>query len=198
MDGLVVALVLIAVVVAAVGGWAVATDNGFARQRRLLGEAWGQIDVELRRRRDLVPRLAAMITADLPSAEEPARECERCAAWAGATVADPAEQARRENDLTAALGRLLAAAATSSRLSGAEAFARLHAELTDVEDHIAAGRRFYNAHARQLNARLESFPAGLVARLSGIRPAAYFAAEDPAVRAAPAAAFEDPQLRRGR
>ncbi|KAE8765192.1 LemA family protein [Georgenia thermotolerans] len=198
MDGSVVALLLVAVVVAAVGGWAVATHNSFARQRRILTEAWGQIDVELRRRRDLVPPLAAMIAGDLPAAADLAGACERCAARAGAAAADPAEQARRENALTAALGRLLAAAETSPRLSGAEAFARLHGELTDVEDHIAAGRRFYNAHARHLNARLETFPAGLVARLSGIRPAIYFAAEDPAVRAAPAAAFEDRELRRGR
>lgn len=179
----ILALALIAVI------WGVATYNGFVRLRNLVQEAWRQIDVELHRRHDLIPNLVETVKGY--AAHERAVFDEVTAARAAAATpgSSPAEQAVQENQLTAALGRLFAVAEAYPQLRAADNFLALQAELTNTEDRIAAGRRFYNANVRQLNTKVESFPSNLIAGWFHFSRAEYFEAEDPAVRAVPTVDF---------
>lgn len=187
----VVGIILLALLGVAVIGliWGVATYNGFVRLRNLVQEAWRQIDVELHRRHDLIPNLVETVKGY--AAHERAVFDEVTAARAAAATpgSSPAQQAAQENQLTAALGRLFAVAEAYPQLRAADNFLALQAELTNTEDRIAAGRRFYNANVRQLNTKIESFPSNLIAGWFHFTRAEYFEAEDPAVRAVPTVDF---------
>lgn len=169
--------------------WAVATYNGFVRLRNLVQEAWRQIDVELHRRHDLIPNLVEAVKGHAAHERAVFDEVTRARATAAAPGAQPAEQAAQENVLTRALGRLLAVAEAYPQLQASESFMALQAELTNTEDRIAAGRRFYNANVRALNTKVETFPANVVANMFGFARAEYFETEDPVVRAAPRVDF---------
>ncbi|MEP7762672.1 LemA family protein [Sanguibacter sp. 25GB23B1] len=175
----VVALVVIVLV------WAVATYNGFVRLRNLVQEAWRQIDVELHRRHDLIPNLIETVkgyAAHERGVFEAVTQARTAAIQPGSS---PAQQAAQENDLTRALGRLFAVAEAYPQLRAVESFAQLQQELTNTEDRIAAGRRFYNANVRELNTKVESFPSNVVARIFHFTRAEYFEVVDPAVRTTP-------------
>ncbi|HSR22040.1 MAG TPA: LemA family protein, partial [Candidatus Eisenbacteria bacterium] len=101
----------------------------------------------------------------------------------------PAEQAQQEGVLGRALGRLFAVAEAYPELKASTNFLELQRELTETEDRIAAGRRFYNANVRALNTRVESFPSNLVASTFGFTKAEYFEVEDVAIRSAPTVDF---------
>ena len=169
--------------------WGVATYNGFVRLRNLVQEAWRQIDVELHRRHDLIPNLIETVKGYAAHERGVFEEVTAARAAASSPASGPAEQAAHENQLTAALGRLFAVAEAYPQLRASENFAQLQAELTNTEDRIAAGRRFYNANVRELNTKVESFPANVVANAFGFTRAEYFEVEDPAVRAAPRVDF---------
>ncbi|WP_448073650.1 LemA family protein [Georgenia yuyongxinii] len=192
MDALVVGLVVAGVVAVVAALWAVATYNGFVRLRNLVQEAWRQIDVELHRRYDLIPHLVETVKGYAAHERSVFDEVTRARAAVGSPGAGPARRAEQENALTAALGRLLAVAEAYPQLRAAEPYQRLQAELTNTEDRIAAGRRFYNANVRQLNTKTESFPANLIASVFAFRRAEYFEANDPAVRTSPVVTFTDP------
>ncbi len=179
----ILALALIAVV------WGVATYNGFVRLRNLVQEAWRQIDVELHRRHDLIPNLVETVKGYAAHERSVFEEVTAARAAAAAPGSSPAEQAAQENQLTAALGRLFAVAEAYPQLRAADNFLALQAELTNTEDRIAAGRRFYNANVRQLNTKVESFPSNIIAGWFGFTRAEYFETEDPAVRAVPTVDF---------
>ncbi len=169
--------------------WGVATYNGFVRLRNLVQEAWRQIDVELHRRHDLIPNLVETVKGYAAHERAVFDEVTTARAAAAAPGAGPAQQAVQENQLTAALGRLFAVAEAYPQLRAAENFLALQNELTTTEDRIAAGRRFYNANVRQLNTKVETFPANIIAGWFGFTRAEYFEAEDPAVRAVPTVDF---------
>lgn len=184
----VVALVIV-VVLLGVLIWAVSTYNGFVRLRNLVQEAWRQIDVELHRRHDLIPNLIETVkgyAAHERGVFEAVTTARAAAAQPGAT---PGEQAAQENDLTQALGRLFAVAEAYPQLRASENFLALQQELTNTEDRIAAGRRFYNANVRELNTKVESFPSNVIAGMFHFVRAEYFEVTDAGVRAAPVVDF---------
>ena len=184
-----IAVIVVVAIVVIVGLWAVAAYNGLVRVRNLVQEAWRQIDVELNRRHDLIPNLVESVKGYA------AHECgvfdevtqARAAAVSGG--ASPAVQAKQENALTQALGHLFAVAENYPVLRASENFQQLQAELTNTEDRIAAGRRFYNANVRTLNTKVETFPVNLIAGQFHFERAEYFETEDPAVRAVPTVNF---------
>jgi LemA protein len=186
-----VGIVLIVIVAIVVIGllWAVATYNGFVRLRNLVQEAWRQIDVELHRRHDLIPNLVEAVKGYAAHERGVFDEVTRARAAAANPGSGPAEQAAQENVLSQALGRLFAVAEAYPQLRASENFTALQLELTNTEDRIAAGRRFYNANVRQLNTKVETFPANVIANMFGFVRAEYFETEDPAVRAAPTVDF---------
>lgn len=187
----VVGIILLVLLGVAVIGliWGVATYNGFVRLRNLVQEAWRQIDVELHRRHDLIPNLVETVKGYAAHERAVFDEVTAARAAAAAPGSSPAQQAAQENQLTAALGRLFAVAEAYPQLRAADNFLALQAELTNTEDRIAAGRRFYNANVRQLNTKVESFPSNVIAGWFGFTRAEYFETEDPAVRAVPTVGF---------
>ncbi len=189
MDLLPIVLIVLAVLVVIVLIWAVATYNGLIRLRNLVQEAWRQIDVELHRRHALVPNLVETVKGYAAQEREVFEQVTRARAAAATGGVGPAQQAESENALSSALSRLFAVAENYPQLRSSENFAQLQAELTNTEDRIAAGRRFYNANVRQLNTRVETFPPNVIANLFSFRRAEYFEANDPAVRAVPSVHF---------
>ena len=103
---------------------------------------------------------------------------------AAAPGSSPAEQAQQENVLTQALGRLFAVAEAYPDLKANQNFLQLQQELTNTEDRVAAGRRFYNANVRSLNTRIETFPTVIIANMFGFHREEYFEVEEAARSAA--------------
>jgi LemA protein len=167
----------------------VVSYNRFVQQRNVVQESWRQIDVELTRRHDLIPNLVETVKGYAAHEREIFEEVARARSAAMTPGAGPAQQAAQEGVLGAALGRLFAVAEAYPQLQANQNFLALQAQLTETEDRIAAGRRFYNANVRSLNVRVESFPSSIVASIFHFEKAEYFEAEDPAVRAVPTVDF---------
>ena len=180
--------VALAAIVVIVILWAIAAYNGLVRLRNLVQEAWRQIDVELQRRHDLIPNLVETVKGYATHERSTLEAVTQARTVAAAPGSSPAEQAAQENVLTQALGRLFAVAEAYPDLKANQNFMQLQQELTNTEDRIAAGRRFYNANVRTLNTRIETFPTMVVASMFGFRREEYFETED-AARQAPRVQF---------
>ncbi|WP_291379752.1 LemA family protein [Demequina sp.] len=183
--GLVIVLALIVIF----SLWVVGLYNGLVRLRNLVQEAWRQIDVELQRRHDLIPNLVETVKGYAKHEKGTFEEVTRARNMAVAPGSSVAEQAQQENMLTQALGRLIAVAEAYPDLKANQNFQQLQQELTNTEDRIAAGRRFYNANVRELNTKIEVFPSNIVAGLFSFKRAEYFEIEDPAARQTPSVEF---------
>ena len=183
------ALWIFLAVVVLVGVALVVSYNRFVSQRNLVAESWRQIDVELHRRHDLIPNLVETVKGYASHERgvfEAVTQARAAAAGPGST---PAAQAQQEGILGQALGRLFAVAEAYPDLKASTNFLELQRQLTETEDRIAAGRRFYNANVRALNTRVESFPSNIVASTFNFKQAEYFEVEDVAIRSAPAVDF---------
>ena len=183
----VVWIVLAVVVLLAI--YVVIAYNRFVSQRNLVQESWRQIDVELKRRHDLIPNLVETVKGYATHEREVFDAITKARAAAASPGSSPAEQGRQEGALGQALGRLFAVAEAYPDLKASTNFLELQQQLAETEDRIAAGRRFYNANVRALNTRVESFPSNLVASSFGFHKEEYFEVEDEAVRAAPTVDF---------
>ena len=161
---------------AAAAGWVAYTFNRFIRQRNLLREAWSGVDVQLKRRHDLVPRLVDCVKGykgyEAALLERLAQT--RTQAQAARNVT---ESGAVENDLAKNLRSLLAVAEAYPDLKASQTFLELSSALVEVEDQIQYARRYYNGTVRDFNILAESFPSGLVARLFGFRAAEFFEIE---------------------
>jgi LemA protein len=165
--GIVVLLVIVAVVI----------YNGLIKLRNLVQEAWRQIDVELKRRHDLIPNLLETVkgyAAHEKGTLEGVMQARSAAMSGGQT---PAAAAQSEGMLSQALGRLFAVAEAYPDLKANVNFLSLQQELSSTEDRIAAGRRYYNANVRELNTKVESVPSNIVAGLAKIGREEYFEVE---------------------
>lgn len=180
-----VLVVIVLVVVLPLLSWVV-MYNRFVRQRTLVDESWGDVDVELSRRHDLIPNLVATVQGY--AAHEKAVLDAVVRAREQATAhrrADPEERGGYEEQLGGAVRQVLARAEAYPDLEASANFLQLQEELTDTEDRIAAGRRFYNGNVRAYNTRIATFPSNLVASSSGFTPREFFELTDPAARQAP-------------
>lgn len=170
--------------------WAVTAYNGFVRQRNLIQESWRQIDVELNRRYELIPNLIETVRAfaahERNTLEEVTRLRNQAAALAGQGGAIPSEQrAAVEGALSGAVHNLLVSVEAYPELRSNQNFLELQRELSETEDRIAAGRRFYNANVRNYNTRVEQIPSNFIANAFHFEKAAYFEVNDAEVRRAP-------------
>ena len=169
-------LIIIAVIVLLALG-AVGMYNGLIKLRNLVQEAWRQIDVELKRRHDLIPNLVETVkgyAAHERGTFEGVMQA-RSAAMSGGQ--GPAAAAQSEGMLTQALGRLFAVAEAYPDLKANSSFLALQQELTSTEDRIASGRRYYNANVRELNTKVETVPSNFVAGMFNIGREEYFEVE---------------------
>lgn len=166
--------------------WAIYTFNRLIYLRRLSDNAWADIDVQLKRRHDLIPNVVAVVQGH---AGYERGTLEAVVAARGRAVqvsaAGPATRAREEDPLAAALQRVLVVAEAYPELKAAASFASLQTTLTDVEDHLQNARRYYNAVVRDFNTAIAQFPAGVIAGMMGLKPREFFGLDDPAERAVP-------------
>jgi LemA protein len=169
----------------------VVSYNRFVRQRNLVLESWRQVDVELRRRHDLVPNLVETVKG---YAAHERTVLSNVVAARSAAVSAPTlgAKAEAETQLAGSLQGLLAVAEAYPDLKAAGPFQQLQAQLAETEDRIAAARRFYNGNVRALNTRVEAFPSSVVASLGHFDKAEYFQTDDPAVRAPVGVTFSAP------
>lgn len=164
------------------------TYNRLVGLGRRADGAWSDIDVQLKRRWDLVPALVETVkgyarheTGTLEGVVKARTEASRAA-----TVP---ERGETERDLAGAVGRLFAVAEAYPDLKAGRNFQELHRALVDVENNVQYARRYYNAVVRDLNTLIDSFPSSLVASAAGFKPRGYFQIEE-AERAAPRVAFD--------
>src|SRR5712691_1508051 len=167
--------------------WAVFTFNRLIRLRQLGDNAWADIDVQLKRRHDLIPSVVAVVQghAGYERSTLEALTQARSRAIQAATAGGPATRAREEDPLGNALGRVFAVAEAYPELSAVASFAGLQTTLTDVEDHLQNARRYYNAVVRDFNTAIAQFPASLIAGLMRLHPREFFGLDNPAERAVP-------------
>jgi len=163
--------------------WAVTTHNNFARRQNLVAESWRQVDVEMRRRYDLIPNLVRVVEA-YAQYERNLLESLTAARTAAMTAQVLPQRAGAEDYLGQAVHGVLMQAEAYPQLRASEQFLALQRELVDTEDRIAAGRRLYNGNVRALNTMRASFPASVIGSLMGVVPAEYFEVTDPAQRGA--------------
>jgi LemA protein len=155
------------------------TYNRFVRLRVRCENAWSQIDVQLRRRYDLIPNLVETVRGYAEHEREVFEDVTR--ARAGAEAASGVQdQARAENELTAGIRRLIAVAENYPQLKANENFLALQEELTGTESKIAFSRQFYNDQVMSLNTLIQSFPSRIVAGLGRFEPREFFDIEDSA------------------
>jgi LemA protein len=157
--------------------------NRFQSQRNTIEESWRQIDVELRRRYDLIPNLVETVKGYAAHERQVLEAVVEARARATAPSAGVAEQSADEAALTRSLRGLLAVAENYPQLKADTQFTALQAALGETEDRIAAGRRFYNSNVRAYNTRIDTFPSSLVAAQWNFDKAEYFEEQDEAVRA---------------
>ncbi|HET6202651.1 MAG TPA: LemA family protein [Planctomycetota bacterium] len=168
--------------------YGVATFNGLVALRNLLKEAWADVDVQLKRRYDLIPSLVATVRGYAKHEREVFERIAELRGRAAANQGPVGSQGADEKPLVAALRQLLAVVERYPDLKADLSFLALQAELAGTEDRIAAARRFYNANARDLNIKVETFPSSLIASIFGFRRSDYWEVEEATQREAPAVA----------
>jgi LemA protein len=159
--------------------WAVFTFNRLVAYRNRAENGWSQIDVQLRRRYDLIPNLVEAVKGYAAHERETFEAITRARA-AAIDATGVQDQAKAENALTAGLRQLLAVVESYPNLKANENFLALQEELTGTESKIAYARQFYNDQVMRLNTAIQSFPANLVADLLRFTPREFFEIEDPA------------------
>lgn len=164
--------------------------NNLVRQRQLVQEGWSGIDVQLKRRADLIPNLLETVKGYMAHERETLEAVTN--ARASVTAAGnlgPAERAQAEGALSSALGRLFAVAEAYPDLKANTNFLEFQAALSATEDEIQLARRYYNGTVRNLNTAVESVPSNIVANSFKFEKAEYFELENEADRAVPSVKF---------
>lgn len=161
--------------------WFVANYNRFVRLRRHLDESWSNIDVELKRRHDLIPNLVNTVKG---YAAHEKQVLERLIELRAEAMAERsrAALARREQQIEVGLAGVFAVAEAYPELKADAQFRSLQKELALTEDRIAAARRFYNGNVRDLNSLCEQFPTSIIASMFGFATQEFFQLGDPAER----------------
>lgn len=166
-------LTIILIIAALIVLWVIFAYNGFVRLINRAKEAWADIDVQLKRRYDLIPNLVntvkAYATHEAKVLEEVTRA--RNAAMNAGTLAD---RGQAENMLTGALKSLFAVSEAYPDLKANQNFAKLQDELADTENKIQAARRFYNTNVRDLNIKMDSFPSNIIAGMFNFSKMEFF------------------------
>jgi LemA protein len=158
--------------------YAIYLFNRLVSLRNRVDNGWSQIDVQLRRRYDLIPNLVETVKGYAAHERELFEQvaAARSQAIGASTVGD---QAQAENQLTAGLRRLMAVAENYPDLKASQNFLALQEELTGTESRIAYARQFYNDQVMLLNTRIQAVPSNVVAKVFGFTPREFFDIEDP-------------------
>jgi LemA protein len=184
MIWLIVVIVLAVVLI----GIVIGLYNRLVRLRNRAENAWAQVDVQLRRRYDLIPNLVEAVKGYAAHERQTFEEVTK-ARTAAQQAQGVQEQAQAENMLTQAIGRLFAVAEAYPELRATENFQQLQAQLADTEQKIAIARQVYNDAVLTYDNALETVPTNIVGGVFNFEPREYFEVEDPAAREAPRVQF---------
>ena len=164
-------------VIAVIIFWLIAVYNGLIRAKNRVAEGWSDIQVQLKRRYNLIPNLVNTVKG-YASHENKVLTAVTNARTAAMGAQNPEEQAQAENMLTGALKTLFAVSENYPDLKANQNFAKLQDELTDTENKIQAARRFYNGMVRDFNTKLEVFPTNMIASALGFTKQNFFKLDD--------------------
>jgi LemA protein len=181
--GLIVIVVLVAIVIA--------MYNGLVRLRVQADNAWSDIDVQLKRRYDLVPNVVETVKG-YAGHERGTLEAVVQARNTAMAAQGPAAKAEAENQLTGALRQLFALSEAYPQLRAVESFTQLQNTLSQLEDSIQNARRYYNAVVRDLNTKIQQFPSNIIAGMFHFQPREFFEVSAPAERETPKVSFGTP------
>jgi len=181
-------LTIIIIILALLVLWVIFSFNTLVRLRNRTKEAWSDIEVQLKRRYNLIPNLVETVKGYAAHEKEVFEKVTEARSRAmGAQT--PKEKGEAENFLSQTLKSLFAVAENYPDLKASQNFLELQRELRDTEDKIQAARRFYNANVRDLNIKIESFPTNIVAKLFGFKKMDLFEIEEPEEREVPKVEF---------
>jgi LemA protein len=183
-----IALIVIAAVIVLLVLYYVFARNSIIGARNRTDEAWSGIDVQLKRRHDLVPNLVESVKGYATHERQVFEKVTqaRAAAMAAKGVG---ETAQAEGQLTAMLGDLRAVAENYPNLRATENFQQLMRQLSELEDEIQASRRIYNSNVQSYNTQIQQFPTSIIANQGGFKAREFFEIEDAAERATPQVSF---------
>jgi LemA protein len=165
--------------------WGVATVNRFVRLRQHIKESWSDIQVELKRRYDLIPNLVATVKGYAAHERETLERIIELRNRAQASTGNAASQGRDETELLMGMKQLFALAEAYPDLKADQHFLELQKQLALTEDRIAAARRFFNGNVRTINALRETIPTNLIARMMNVEEESFFELEDEAEAVVP-------------
>ena len=179
---------LAVVIVFALLVWAVVAFNLLIRDRNRVAQAWSDVDVQLLRRHDLIPRLVEMVKGY--AGYERAVLSNIAELRGQASTASPAARGEAEKTVTSGVSKLVALAEAYPDLKASENFRDLHNKLVDTENQLQYARRYYNGAVNLLNNRIQRFPDLVIANTFGFKLAEFFDLEDPAAAKAPGVALQ--------
>jgi LemA protein len=166
-------LILLLVIVVGVVGMVIAVYNGLVQLRVRADNAWSDIDVQLKRRHDLIPNLVETVKGYAAHEKTTFEDVAKFRSMA-MQATGPADRAQAEGQLTMALKSLFAVAEQYPQLQASGQFQSLQNSLNEVENTLQESRRYYNAVVRDLNTKIASFPSNLIAGMFGFQPRQFF------------------------
>src|SRR5467141_4948851 len=186
MTGIIILGLLVLLVVLGIGMY-----NSLVRLKVQTDNAWADIDVQLKRRYDLIPNLVETVKG-YAGHEKGTLEAVINARNRAMSASGPADKAQAENMLSGALKSLFALSAAYPQLRAVESFTSLQNSLTQIEDSVQNARRYYNAVVRDLNTKIQQFPTNIFSGMLGFKPREFFEVGAAAEREAPKVSFNSP------
>ena len=180
--------IIVLIVVAVLAVWIISMYNGLVRLRNQVRNAWSQIDVQLKRRHDLIPNLVETAKGYMTHERETLESITKARA-AAMDAKSVGETAKAEGQLQGALSKFYLVVENYPDLKANQNFLSLQEELTSTENKVGFSRQFYNDQVMQLNNRIESVPTNIVAGLFRFEKSEFFELESPAERAVPKVSF---------
>ncbi len=175
------ALIIVLVLIVLAAFILIGMYNSLVQLRVRADSAWSDIDVQLKRRHDLIPNIVETVKGYAAHEKSTFEDVAKFRSQA-MQATTPADRAQAENQLSGALKSLFAVAENYPQLKASEQFTGLQASLNSIEDNIQNARRYYNAVVRDFNTRVQSFPANIVAGMFGFQAKQFFEVEAPADR----------------
>ena len=181
-------LLVVLAILAVIALWVVGIYNALVRLRNQVKNAWAQIDVQLKRRHDLIPNLVETVKGYMVHERETLENVTKARNLA-AQASGVAQQGQAEGNLSRALGQFFVVVEAYPDLKANQNFLALQEELTSTENKIGFARQFYNDQAMQFNNKIQMFPSNVVAGMFSFKEADFFQVDDAAERQAPKVAF---------
>jgi LemA protein len=181
--------VFLLVVIVVVALWAMGIYNGLVRSRNEVKNSWGQIDVQLKRRHDLIPNLVETVKGYMAHERGTLEAVTKARQQAIQVTGDVAERAKAENALSQTLRSLFAVAEAYPDLKANQNFLALQEELTSTENKISFARQYYNDAVLRLNNRIQMFPSNIFANMFNFQQEKFFEVEAAEERQAPQVKF---------